>query len=356
MAKRTKKASRRRRRKAERRPRRGWVRMRTAKLLDVRIRDLDLRLEGTWVGRCIDRVREELGRRDLRFRPYFWISDEWFTPDGYTGTAVPFYLLHPRLVRLERNRMGYVEGATRDWCLRILRHETGHALDHAYGLHRRRRWQRLFGPSSRRYPRYYQPNPYSRRHVQHLEYWYAQSHPDEDFAETFAVWLAQPRAWRKRYAGWPALRKLEYVDELMAEIAGEWPEERTRGVVEPASKIYKTLRQYYSEKRHKAEKAWPRFYDRDLRRLFSEKPRHSDREAASSFIRRVRAQVLRELDPWLGEHSYHLKHVLVEMLGRCSELKLRAVGTDLRLRRGLTILLAKYTTDALYRRRGWIEL
>ncbi len=330
--------------------------MKTARLLDVRIRDLELRLEGSWVQRCITKVQGELERRGLRFKPYFWISDDWFTPDGFTGTAVPFYLLHPKLIRLERSRMGYVEGATREWCLRILRHEVGHALDHAFGLHRRRRWQRLFGPSSRRYPRSYQPNPYSRRHVQHLEYWYAQSHPDEDFAETFAVWLAHPRTWRKRYQGWPALRKLEYVDELMADIAGEWPEKRTRNVVDPASRMFTTLRQYYAAKRYQADTSWPSFYDRDIKKLFTDRECYRDREAASSFIRRVRTEVLKELIPWLGEHGYHLNLVLHEMIGRCQEMKLRAVGTDLRLKRNLIILLAKYTTDALYRRRGWIDL
>jgi hypothetical protein len=330
--------------------------MKNRRLLDVRIRDLELRVEGTWVDRCIKQVRGELERRELRFKPYFWVSDDWFTPDGFTGTGVPFYLLHSRLIRLERTRMGFVEGATKDWCLRILRHEIGHALDHAYGLHRRRRWQKLFGPSSRRYPRYYRPNPYSRRHVQHLEYWYAQSHPDEDFAETFAVWLAHPKVWRTRYKGWPALRKLEYVDELMAGIAGEWPEKRTRNVLDPASRMFKTLREYYAEKRHKVEGSWPSVYDRDIKKLFTDKERYSDREAASAFIRRVRVEMLKELIPWLGEHSYHLEHVVFEMIERCKELKLRAVGTDLRLKRSLIILLAKYTTDALYRRRGWIEL
>jgi hypothetical protein len=67
--------------------------MRTPKLLGERICDLDLRLEGTFVGDCIREVREELARREIRFTPYFWVSDEWFTPDGYTGTAVPFCLL-----------------------------------------------------------------------------------------------------------------------------------------------------------------------------------------------------------------------------------------------------------------------
>ncbi|MHC5057121.1 MAG: putative zinc-binding metallopeptidase [Planctomycetota bacterium] len=330
--------------------------MRTSKLLDQRICDLNLRLEGTFVGDCVSRVREELARREIRFKPYFWVSDEWFTPDGFTGTGVPFHLLHPRLVRLERSRIGHVEGATREWCLRILRHEVGHALDHAYGLHRRRLWQRAFGLSGSRYPRHYQPNPHSRRHVQHLEYWYAQSHPDEDFAETFAVWLAKPKAWRTLYAGWPALRKLEIVDELMSGIAGEFPEHRTRNVVDPASRIFKTLRQYYAEKRLEGQGAWPRFYDQDLLRLFSDKPRYQDREAASAFIRRVRSEVVEVVAPWVGEYGYHLKHVLAEMIGRCRELGLRVVGRERPLRRALGIVLAKYTTDAVYRRRGAVEL
>ena len=114
-----------------------------------------------------------------------------------------------------------MEGGNGRDCMRILRHEAGHVVQHAYRLQRRRRWQQLFGPSSTRYPNYYRPNPASSDFVQHLRLWYAQSHPDEDFAETFAVWLRPRSDWRKRYAGWPALRKLEYVDELMAEIAAE---------------------------------------------------------------------------------------------------------------------------------------
>src|SRR5205814_6951634 len=121
------------------------------------------------------------------------------------------------------SQMPGVEGRTRDESTRIMRHETGHALQRGYNFQRRRAWQRLFGKSSQRYPDYYRPNPASKRYVQHLRLWYAQSHPDEDFAETFAVWLRPRSNWRKRYAGWPALKKLEYVDELMAEISAEKP-------------------------------------------------------------------------------------------------------------------------------------
>ncbi len=160
-------------------------------------------------------------------RPHAWISSEWFSSDDTPGIAIPFYLAHPRLMRLERKMIIDVEGGTVPECMRILRHEAGHVVQHAYQLQRHRRWQQLFGPSSTRYPRYYRPNPASKNYVQHLRLWYAQSHPDEDFAETFAVWLTPRSNWRRRYEGWPALKKLQYVDELMEEIAGQRPLLRT---------------------------------------------------------------------------------------------------------------------------------
>ena len=211
-------------------PRRfAWARLPDEDLLQVRLKDLKVTVEGTWLQRCLDDLHEELDQRGLRVRPHAWISSEWFSPDDTPGIAIPFYLAHPRLMRLERKMIIDVEGGTVPECMRILRHEAGHVVQHAYQLHRRRRWQQLFGPSSTRYPDSYRPNPASRRYVHHLRLWYAQSHPDEDFAETFAVWLRPRSNWRQRYAGWPALKKLEYVDELMAEIAGTKPAARRAG-------------------------------------------------------------------------------------------------------------------------------
>ncbi len=339
-----------------RRPPCDWTRLKTAQLLEVRLCDLDLALAGSWIADCLARLHAELKKCGLLFKPYFWISDEWFTPDRVTGIAVPFYLLHPRLLRLERTRMGYIEGATVTTCMRVLRHETGHALDHAFGLHRRRRWQRLFGLSSDHYPLAYRPIPFSRRHVQHLDYWYAQSHPDEDFAETFAVWLAGPRYWRRRYAGWPALEKLEYLQKLMTEIAGEKPQLRTRNYVDPLSRNRNTLKEYYLEKSYKAEKNWPALYDADLKKLFGATSTTDRGQAASAFIRQASAQLRTLLAPWLGSDNYHLQHVLMEITGRCRELKLRATAPRNNLLCDLAILLTKYTTDSLYRRRGCIQL
>ena len=124
-----------------------------------------------------------------------------------TAIAIPFYLAHPRLEKLEEAQMLEVEGGEHEWCMRILRHEAGHAIDNAFRLRRRRQRQHTFGSPSQPYPEFYTPKPYSKSFVLHLDSWYAQSHPDEDFAETFAVWLTPNSEWRQRYAGWRALRK-----------------------------------------------------------------------------------------------------------------------------------------------------
>src|SRR5207237_4949283 len=144
------------------------------------------------------------------------------------------------LMRLENAQMLQVEGGTPEWCLQILRHEAGHAFDNAYDLRKRRRRIRVFGSPSTEYPEFYLPKPYSKSFVLHLDSWYAQSHPDEDFAETFAVWLTPDSQWRDRYTGWPALKKLEYIDSLMREIAGSAQLVTSRREVDPLSKIRKT--------------------------------------------------------------------------------------------------------------------
>src|SRR5690242_17828978 len=211
-----------------RRAPRSWTRMSDEQLLGMRFCDLRLRLERTPLAKRVRRLYRELDRRQIGIRPHCWLSEEWFSPDGVPGIAIPFYLAHPRLMKLENHKMLEVEGGTRDWCMRILRHEAGHTIDTAFRLHRRRPWQDVFGKSSQPYPDFYNPKPYSKSYVLHLDSWYAQSHPAEDFAETFAVWLKPDSDWRKRYTGWPALKKLEFVDQLMGELADQTPPVRSR--------------------------------------------------------------------------------------------------------------------------------
>ena len=159
-----------------------WQNASTRELLGLRLCDLGLSIESTFVEDCVQTLHEEMASRDLRVKPHVWLSTEWFCPDGIAGIAVPFYLVHPRLMRLERSQMLEVEGGTRQECLKLLRHEAGHAVHHAFRLGRLKRWQRLFGPSSTPYPDVYRPNPSSKRYFTNLDLWYAQAHPDEDFA------------------------------------------------------------------------------------------------------------------------------------------------------------------------------
>ncbi|MEX0938828.1 MAG: putative zinc-binding metallopeptidase [Pirellulales bacterium] len=218
-------------------------------LLQMRICDLGVKIPGTRLQERIDRLYEELEYREIMFRPHCWLADDWYSPDGVPGIAIPFYLAHPRLMRLERKQVFEVEGGSESWCLRILRHEAGHTIDTAYQLHRRRRWQQLFGKTTQPYPDHYQPKPYSKSFVLHLDMWYAQRHPAEDFAETFAIWLKPRSRWRKQYEGWTAFQKLEYVDELMNEIRDQKPRVSSREHVDPARRLRKTLAEHYQEKR-----------------------------------------------------------------------------------------------------------
>jgi hypothetical protein len=185
-------------------------------------------------------------RKGILFRPHVWLSEEWFSPDGIPGIAVPFYLAHPRLQRLERRFMHEVEGGNDKWLMRILRHETA---CHRHCIRpRRKAWRETFGKASHRYPARYSPRPGSRNFVLHLGHWYAQSHPTEDFAETFAVWLPPRARWRSQYADWPALAKLEYVDRTMGELVGQRPSNLDRRVVEPLAENTRTLREHYRRK------------------------------------------------------------------------------------------------------------
>ena len=319
------------------------------KLLRLRFRDLQLPRGSGMVAAHMQRLYAQLRSRSLRFRPHFWFAEEWFSPDGVPGIALPFYLAQPRLIRLERRLMHQVEGGNSRWLMRILRHEAGHALDTAYELRQRADWRRVFGSAGERYPDSYTPRPASRRYVLHLGHWYAQSHPTEDFAETFAVWL-QPRArWRRDYAGWPALRKLEYVDELMREIATRRPRVRTRRAVEAVDTSRRTLAEHYALKmrRYVLEDAR---YDAALRRIFTPQPQRRH-DAAALFLREIRPQIERLLVRRARLHRYVVEHVLEVLIHRCSYLHLHLRHDRRSAKRAFLRLMQRLVLGILKRNR-----
>ena len=207
-------------------------------LLAARLCDLPIKLENTLMARRVARLHGELRSRGIVARPHAWLSEEFFSPEGVLGFAIPFYLAHPRLMRLERSQMLEVEGAGEAECRRILRHEAGHAIDDAYALSRRRAIAicSAIGP----YPDSYRPRPESRDYVINLANWYAQAHPVEDFAETFAIWLNPHIDWRGTTRIGQRWRSFEFVDELMREIAGKPPAVANTFEVAPLRKVRRT--------------------------------------------------------------------------------------------------------------------
>jgi hypothetical protein len=334
-----------------------WASWPDEKLLDLRINQLGVTIEGSVLQDRIAALQGELVARGLTaFVPHFWLSGEWFSPDGVPGVAIPFYLAHPRLERLERAQMLEVEGGTLEWCMKILRHEAGHAIDNGYKLRLRRRRQQLFGPSYLEYPNYYTPKPYSKSFVLHLDSWYAQSHPDEDFAETFAVWLNPVSDWRTRYTEWPALKKLEYMDTLMTDIAGKPMLVTSRRKLEPLHALRQTLRAHYDRKRRHYGVEHPHFYDRDLRRLFSVAPEYAGNIKAARFIAHVRKDVRRMVSAWTGEYQYTIDQVLESMITRSREMNLRLKRSEESTKADFLVMVTVQTMNFLHSGRHRVAL
>ncbi|MEE8060561.1 MAG: hypothetical protein V3T16_01975 [Gemmatimonadales bacterium] len=302
-----------------------WAHYSGEELLRLRFADLGIGSPGPWLESCLDGLFGELADRNLRLRPRVWLSDEWFSPDGVAGMALPFYLTHPRLKRLEHRMMHGVEGGTRTECLQLLRHETAHALQHAYRFERRAEWRRVFGRSSTRYPDRYRPDPTSRAYVHHLRDWYAQCHPDEDFAETFAVWLAPGTTWRKRYREWPVLRKLEYVDRLMTEIAAGPVPRASRRAIDPLVRLRTTLGEHYRARRARFTMDRPTPLDEPLARLLGhDQARRQPRaRRGATVLRQRRSEILALVAPATPEMAYAFGAVHTDLVGRSRTLDFR---------------------------------
>ncbi len=333
-----------------------WASLPDDRLLEVRMCDLGLAIEGTDLDARIATINSELDARGLTFRPRYWLSDEWFTPDGVPGVAIPFYLAHPRLAKLELAQMLEVEGGDEVSCLRILRHEVGHALDNAYALRRRPTRRRLFGNPGVEYPEYYTPKPYSKSFVQHLDHWYAQSHPDEDFAETFAVWLDPASHWSTHYAGWPAHRKLEYIDRLMRELARRRPTVKSTRVVDPLTRLKKTLGEHYRQKREHYGVDHPDFYERDLRNLFSDAPEYARNMPAARFVGKIRKEVRSTVASFTDSYQYTIDQLLEKIITRCRELNLRLMDSEDATKADFMVFLTVQTMNYLHSGRHRVAL
>src|SRR3954471_11871451 len=294
-----------------------WVNLSDDELLEKRISQLGLKLEGCEVEPLVRQLYDELSEKGLAFHPPCHIGDEWFVPVGIPAIFIPFFLVHDRLRALEKTEMLEVEGGTPESFMKLIRHEAAHAYSYAFHLPRKKKWQEMFGKTSRdQTPDVYHPQPFSRSYVVNLDDWYAQSHPDEDFAETFAIWLTPDADWPKRYAGWKALQKLEYVDQLMRSLAGKPPLHMPEYRAADHDCLNVKLKTHYARKRKLYEDTYPDFYDNDLKQLFAVGPEVADRMKASKYLRQRRRQLMNSVCQWTNEKKYRINELLARLIER----------------------------------------
>ncbi|HZT79693.1 MAG TPA: putative zinc-binding metallopeptidase, partial [Gemmataceae bacterium] len=292
----------------------GWETTRY-ELLNTRICDLGLQIEGSPVEPFVRRLHRELAAKGLLFQPECYLTDSWGCPDGVPVIGIPFYLADRHLLRIEEEQTGEIEDD--QLIMMLLRHEAGHAINYAYRLHRNPEWVEMFGPFSRPYRDAFRPNPFSRhfvRHIVHHQYGptYAQKHPDEDFAETFAVWLMPRSGWRRRYRNWPALRKLRFVDRVMKQLRGEPPRAGRGPLCTPVEEMDLLLAEHYGQRAERYRAAAQGYVDDKLREVF---PPVKGRTLlrADELLRDHEEEMLRRVTHWSGLEAEEVRPLLAKL-------------------------------------------
>jgi hypothetical protein len=322
----------------------AWPQMNDDLLMEQKISSLGLTIgPETEFYPYIQQLYQELENHGLSFKPPCFLADEWFCPVGIPAIGIPFYLAHPRLRKIEKKEILEVEGGTHTWFMKLLRHEAGHAYSYAYRLYRRKIWREMFGSASLPYPDTYKPKPHSHSYVVHLDNWYAQSHPDEDFAETFATWLAPSSKWKKKYSQWKAIKKLNYVDKIMAEIAGKKPLIEPRYKVVDVCGLNLKMKTFYARKKKECADSYPDFYDKDLKRLFDLPEGNKKSPKAHAYLSKRRKLIRDAVAIWTREKKYTIDTLLTDLITRCRELDLRVKSqTD-----GLELLIGSFIASMI---------
>lgn len=326
----------------------SWVNLSDEDLLEWRICDLKLKIEGSELQHFVEVLHQNLEAKNILVKPPCYLADEWFVLEGESAIGIPFFLAHPRLKKLEEKMMLEVEGGNPEWFMKLLRHEAGHSIYYAYQLHRRPEVNKTFGPpSSDETPQHYRPKPYSKSFVRHLDNWYAQAEPDEDFAETFAVWLSPHIDWKSYYKGWPALKKLQLIDQLMQGIEGQTPPALQNTYAYRASRLKLRLKTYYQKKQKLYAQDYPDFYDPDLRAIFSP-PEGGQGNSAARFMKKHRKMIVEKVSDWTGEKKFIVDNLYKKLSERCESLKMRYQKSEEQIFTDLAAYLTSMVSNYLY--------
>lgn len=326
-------------------------------LLKLRFKDLDISISGTDIEDYVNQLYFELDAKGLKFKPKVFLGDEWFSPEGMNAISIPFYLAHSRLKKLEKTLMLEAEGSDHDWFMKLLRHEAGHCFDHCYKFSKRKKWSEVFGSPDTEYdPDNYRPHPYSKSFVKHLDRWYAQAHPDEDFAETFAVVLNPDINWKKEYSKWPgALQKLEYVESLIIESSKLKITAEEGRVPSAVANLSSTLEKYYQRKKNDNADEYPDFYDSDLKKIFNGASELSKKEfSAGKFMNKHRKDVVSTVAWATGEKKITVNGLVKRLSDRCEKLELKLgkpdTQTTMEVASFLTSLVKNYLFTGKFKR------
>jgi hypothetical protein len=303
------------------------------RLLAHKISDLGLKIEGTYLEQLVHRLYDELGRAGIQFKPFVYLSDEWSCPDRVPVIGVPFYLADSKLSQIEDEMMDGIEASTEEEILGYLRHEAGHALNYAYKLYDTEEWRNVFGSFDLPYLDEYTPQPFSRRYVRHIPGWYAQKHPDEDFSETFAVWLTPGSNWRTVYRDWGCYSKLEYVERIVKEIGSREPLVTGADYDFTQEALTHSVAEHYRRTRPELSEL-PAHFDGELTRIFgpasiaTSNPDGSHYEPqnsvpAEAFIAEHRRKIVFDVSYWTGLYDVYVRSLVNHLSQRSRELGLR---------------------------------
>ncbi len=288
-------------------------------VLDKKVSELGLRVEGSPVEKYVQQLYHELeGRGFKKFRPVCYLTDEWGCPDQQPVLGIPFYLADPKLRKLE-SAVDKLEDERQ--IMMYMRHEAGHVFNYAYRLYTTPEWRRLFGPFYRAYRDDYTPVPFSKKFVRHIEGWYAQKHPDEDFAETFAVWLTPRSPWRRQYKGWPAMQKLRYVERVSRAVADVEPIVNTGEVDITPEDISDTVAQFYERAAQERQARIDLALDAHLGKIFLDRKRKESKPAAD-IVSRHKPELIDNITYWTGVQRPIIRGLIESICRNCERMKL----------------------------------
>jgi len=287
-------------------------------LLSKKINELALKIEGTPVAKLVLQLYQELERAGISIKPKTYLSDGWGCPDRVPVIGIPFYMVDSRLRSLKGQLTG-IEPEDDTEVMMILRHEAGHAFNYAYRLYKSVAWRQLFGRFSLPYKEQYKVIPFSARSVRHVPGWYVQRHPDDDFAETFSVWLTPGSDWRKRYGGTPALTKLLYVDKTVGRYINKQAVVTGGKLDMPVEQMTMTVGAWFRKQKKRRRVVLHPILNEDLKRLFPA----VEGKLAVDILRANRQQLIRDLHFWTGIERQTLIALVDELLERVLLLELK---------------------------------